>query len=599
MPANKILPDSPALIACLCVFLASFGIFWYSPVHQLSDSNYSMLLSQSLLDHRSFLLDEYAVPRLAPEYHDHTWKNGYIHQIELVNKHLYYYMPPGSSVLSVPFVAVMNAFGVSAVNPDGTYNAAGEVKIETCLAALLMGMLSVTFFLMCRLMLPLRWSLVVTFGGSLGTQVWSTASRALWADTWGMLLVGIAVYMLLSQEAGEFRIRPILLATLLSWAYFVRPTNAVPILAISVYIVLFFRKIFFAYAVTGASWFLGFVFYSWSHFRLILPHYFMVSRLSFGSFPVAVAGNLISPSRGLLIYVPVLLFLVYLLIRYWKQMIHRRLVLLALSVSGGFLIVISGFEPWWAGASFGSRYTAPLVSWFVLLAVIVINAMLRDVQSTQAGSLRSGKIQYVVGGLLLMLSVGINAVGAVSETAWWWNSLGNIDHDANKVWDWRYPQLLAPFIHPPLPAEFPLAHGRLDFSSPESERFLWYGWSGPEAGFRWTDGREAAILFATDPIADVVFQMRLTPFLIAGQHEKQRVEIDLNGRRLEAMELRYGSPELYKLELAGSLLTQRNVLTFRLPDAASPEQFKVNADPRQLAIAVHWISFEPRNKKES
>ena len=44
------------------------------------------------------------------------------YQLELVNGRLYYHLPPGTSILSIPFVAVMNAFGVSAANPDRTHN---------------------------------------------------------------------------------------------------------------------------------------------------------------------------------------------------------------------------------------------------------------------------------------------------------------------------------------------------------------------------------------------------------------------------------------------------------------------------------------------
>src|SRR5687767_4915442 len=133
------------------VFVLTLLIFWFSPVQQITDSHYSMLLSESLLYHRSFRLDGYNLPRLAPAYHDHTWKNGNIPQIELVDNHLYLYRPPGSSLLSIPYVALMNVFGISAADSDGTYNPRGEMQIETSLAALLMSSLAVVFLLMSRL----------------------------------------------------------------------------------------------------------------------------------------------------------------------------------------------------------------------------------------------------------------------------------------------------------------------------------------------------------------------------------------------------------------------------------------------------------------
>src|SRR5207245_624029 len=155
----------------------------------------------------------YNIPRLAPRYHDNTFKNGEIYQLEIVGPHLYYYFPPGSSLLSLPYVALMNAFGVSAAKPDATYNPEGEETIETSLAAILMAALSFIVFLTARLALPRSWSAIVALGGSFATQIWSTASRALWSDTWAILLLAIVVWMLLAQETNRHKLNPILLAT--------------------------------------------------------------------------------------------------------------------------------------------------------------------------------------------------------------------------------------------------------------------------------------------------------------------------------------------------------------------------------------------------
>ncbi len=594
MRLSDILRDDAGALACGLVFVFTLAIFWFSPVHQITDSNYSMLLSQSLINHHSFVLDSYNIPRLAPEYHDHTWKNGHIHQIELVAGQLYYYMPPGSSVLSVPYVALLNSFGVSAVNADGSYNPEGEMKIETSLAALLMAALAVFFFFTSRLMLPTSWSGILALGGALGTQVWSTASRALWADTWGMLLLGIVVYMLLAHEVGRRRINPIVLATLLSWMYFVRPTYAVPILAITAYLFIFHRNLLWRFLGTSALWLLGFIVYSWSHFRAPLPHYFMLKRLSFGSFWVAMAGNLVSPSRGLFVYVPLLFFVAYILIRYWRHVRLHNLVYLSLTVIAGSLVVVSGFEPWWAGASFGPRYTAPLAPWFVLLAILGVNAMLESNQEQQlAGSRSSLRSQLILGGLLLGSSVLTNAVGAISNDAWMWNTIGNIDSDSAKVWDLGYPQLLAPILNLPLPGQFPLAEDQIDFASPDSGRFLWYGWSGPESEIRWSDGKTAAILFDLPRLEETILEIKLAPFVVAGKHSEQDVAIELNGETIKNLQLRDTTAATYQMVLPARLLTHRNILLLDLPDAASPKSFAINTDARRLAVAVYWIRFRP------
>src|SRR4030095_10137421 len=133
-------------LAVVGIFVITFVVFWLSPSRQVTDSNDSMVLSESLLHHRSFNLDAYKIPRLEPKWHDNNFKNGEMYQIELIGPHLYYYLPPGSSLLSLPYVAGMNLCGVSAANADGSYSPEGETRIEAGLAALLMAALSCILF---------------------------------------------------------------------------------------------------------------------------------------------------------------------------------------------------------------------------------------------------------------------------------------------------------------------------------------------------------------------------------------------------------------------------------------------------------------------
>jgi hypothetical protein len=431
------------------VFLLVLSIFLVSRVHQLADSNYSMLLSQSLIHHRSFTLDRYKIPRLHPTHQLFHVSNGSIYQLELFENHIYYFWPPGSSVLSVPFVALMNASGVSAANADGSYNPDGEVIIQARLAALLMAGLASLFYFSSRLLLPPGWSLLLSLGAVLGTQIWSTASRALWSDTWGIFLLGFVVLSLIAQELRIYRLRPALLATLLAWTYFVRPTFAVPIVAITIYIGMYHRRLFIPYVLVGASWFAAFAAYSWYHFGQILPNYYFVYQ-HFGSTPVSLAllGNLISPSRGLLVFVPVLFFVSYLLLRYWEALPLRRLVVLSLVIVSIHLIVVSSHSPWYGGHCYGPRYSTGIVPWFYLLAASGLQARrFANKQTSRWQSLRR-RLEASIGALLLLLSVTINALGATSHATWLWNSRPvNVDQDPDRVWDWKHPQFLATWDH--------------------------------------------------------------------------------------------------------------------------------------------------------
>ncbi len=583
-------------VAAVVIFLATLIIFLLSPVHQITDSNYSIYLSDCLLHNRTFALDACGVPILEPKPLNDYITNGGIYQLEIQRGRVYYFFPVGSSVLSVPYVAVARAFGVSPRNADGSFNVQGEMAIQLGLAALLMALLASLFFFISRLELNTTWSLIMALGASLGTQVWSTASRGLWSHTWSVLLTGAIVYLLVSAETKARKPNPILLATLLSWTYFVRPTNSILVLAVSIFVFLRYRSLLLPYVVTGAAWLVFFFIYAWHNFGELFPRYYRASRLLFDVFPTALRGNLISPSRGLLVFVPTLLFVAFLLSRYWSYRPLKELTWLALSVVAATLIVISGFAHWWGGASFGPRFSTDAVPWMLLLAIIGVRAMLnwREQHRTRTAA---WAFQLVCGAVLLAASVFINARGALAVDTWRWNP-GDVSQLGNKLWDWRQPQFLAGLIPPPLDHDYapiPISK-RIDFRKPdESDKYLWYGWSNAEETFRWTEGKEATLVFAIDRNDDLVLKMRVVPFVREGLLNQQRVIVELNETPIDSLVFNRNLEAEIAITLPGKLLRDRNVLKFKMPDARSPELLKISTDQRLLGFAVYWIELQPSN----
>ena len=577
-------------IVVLAIFILTFLVFWFSPIRQLTDSNYSMLLSESILHHRSFTLDGYRIPRLKPTWHDNTFKNGENYQLEIVGPHLYYYLPPGSSLLSLPYVALMNAFGVSAANPDGSYNPEGEERIEIGLAAVLMALLTSIVFLTSRLYLSPAWSLSIAAGTAFGTQIWSTASRALWSDTWAVFLLVICVYMLLADATGKRKLNPFVLSTLLAWTYFVRPTNAISIAGIAVYVFIQRRDQFLKFALMGLAWFALFVSYSWFHFHQLLPKYFSPGRLSFGSFATAFAGNLISPSRGLFVFVPVLLFIMYLAITN-RTLFRNKLAFIALPVILLHLIAVAGFVPWNGGFCYGPRYTTGLIPWFVLLTIVAIREYLNAERFSNVGR----KLTFAAGAVLLTLSIVINARGATSYEAWMWNVWpDNVDKVPQKIWDWRRPQFVAGLVPPPTSNPLPVLRNRVQFGVEAADPFAWYGWSQGEQSFRWSDGKEAAIVFAADQTKDANLLIRLGAFIDKNRTLEQHLSLVLNDSLLLTTVLTEEPAREFVFPIDRRLLRQQNSLIFQLPDAASPRSLGISSDRRRLAVRVEWLELSPR-----
>ena len=240
-PTSKQIVPRREVVVCGLIFLACFLLFRHAPMQQTGgDDRYSLLLAENLLRHRDFALERYGLP--TPDY-----------RIEDVGEHRYYGFPPGTSVLSVPYVALMHLRGKSALR-GGAYDLEGEMGLESRLAALLMAAFAVTVFLTSRLLLPVAWSVAVTVASALGTQVFSSISRALWSDTWGVFLVGLAVFMLLRSAVRRRPPNLPLLATIEVWAYVVRPTNSLALVGTAVYLLVTMRRAAWPFLVAAGAW---------------------------------------------------------------------------------------------------------------------------------------------------------------------------------------------------------------------------------------------------------------------------------------------------------------------------------------------------------
>lgn len=426
----------------IIVFLFSLAVFLAAPVIEVSDSRYAALLSECFWRHRTAELDEYyKVPVPGPSGDAGRPDEANKYQLVKARGHVTYFFPHATSMLSIPLVAAMNAVGVSAATPDGRLNLAGEIRIGRAVASVLMAGLTCVFFAMAVMMLPVSWSVVVALGASLGSQILSTASRGLWSHDWEIFLYGLIAHSILSAEHRGARIRAVWLGTLVAWIYFVRPTGVVAIFAVSVYVWWVHRTEFIAYAAILTGWLAAFVGYWWSVFGMILPPYFMAARMQFQNFAVGLAGNLISPSRGLFVMVPTTLFVLYLVVRYRKHLAHRQLAVLALAQIAGLEIVISNFY-WSPGFCYGPRYFTDAIPWFVLLAILGLDAM------RHAQDAARHRMEIAAAIFLLAVSVAMNARGAWSYEALNWSRSDYAGH-LPSIFDWRYPQFMAGLIAPP------------------------------------------------------------------------------------------------------------------------------------------------------
>jgi hypothetical protein len=147
--------------------------------------------------------------------------------------------------------------------------------------------------------------------------------------------------------------------------------------------------------------------------------------------------------------------------------------------------------------------------------------------------------------------------------------------------------------------EAPLyALGRgIDFRAPESDKYLWYGWSGAEECCRWSSAGRAAIIFSLDEEErpDTLL-LKIGPFLAPGRLDWQRVDVSLNGQPLASMELTEREAKIHSIRIPEGALRDRNVLAFVLRDATSPASLGLSDDARRLGINLEWLELARAEK---
>ena len=278
------------------VFLPVFVAYTLERNYQYGDSYWSTYTAMSIIREGNTDLDEYS-----DAVHG---KDNY--GVLTLNNHIYSGFPIGASIIALPPLFLANALD----NDYHTYftdNFSVVVATEEAIAAFIVAMTAVVIFLIGELFLKKRYALVLVFIFSFCTSAWSTASRSLWQHGPSMLCLAIALYLLLlarnKPKLVQFAALP------LAFSYVVRPTNSISILFLALYVLIEYRKYFLRFVFWSLPVAVPFIIFNYSLYGAPLSSYYSISRLFTNpNFFEALAGNLVSPARGILFFSPVLLF---------------------------------------------------------------------------------------------------------------------------------------------------------------------------------------------------------------------------------------------------------------------------------------------------
>ena len=246
-------------------------------------------------------------------------------------------------------------------------------------------------------------------------------------------MLSVALYALLKAKNNTYWLFAAGLA--LGYSYFARPTNSLAIIFFSLYVLINHWRKITIYIAGLLIVLIPFGLFNYHLYHHLISPYYEPAQLNVGGnsfLGEALAANLVSPSRGLFVFSPVLIFSVagiIILVRERRfTLLDGALVLIILS----HYYIISSISTPYAGWSFGPRYFTDMIPFFIYFLVFFMQYL---------SEMKTGALKYLFGVLFLLTtsaSFFIHYKGATHpDTFFKWNGEPDITDHPEKYWDWH------------------------------------------------------------------------------------------------------------------------------------------------------------------
>jgi hypothetical protein len=373
-------------------------------------------LPWSLLRQHNFDLDEFPSLYGAEARRVYPVLDGVPYFLRYRDGHYLSFYSPGPAVLALPIYAVPLLAGVS---PE-VWGSALEKLAAAAIAAL-----SVVFLLWALRPLTGRgWALTIAAVYAFGTSTWSVSSQALWQHGPSQLFLALALFCLVKAMKDE-RFLPYA-GFALSAATVMRATDLAIALAVAGYVLYCRRHLLLRFALWALLPLAGLLVYNLAYFgspagaagNTNAPVWAFFTQIPLLE---GLWGTLLSPSRGLFVYSPVLLFAVGGLA--WVGL-RGPAVLTSLAVGMvAVVLVVAKWFLWWGGHSWGPRLLADITPILCLFLSPVTRWLDRH---------RLVKAVFV---LLAAVSVAAHGLGAFFYDGRW-EVVVDIAHSDAPLWSW-------------------------------------------------------------------------------------------------------------------------------------------------------------------
>ena len=344
--------------------------------------------------------------------------------VQRINGHIVSAYPPWAGVLALPVYLLPVLGGLSAPSP--------WIHDLEKLSATLITALSVVL-LLCTLRRltneKIACSIAIIY--AFGTSSFSSSSQALWQHGPSQLFLTLTLYWLV-KGLDESRFSAYA-GLALGSGIICRPSNAFIALPIAAYVFMKRRDQFVGFLLPTLLPLLWFMAYNMhyngspvstgfavgiidpSRLRNLAAHLFKTP------FHEGLAGILVSPSRGLFIYSPILLFAFVGIVMVWR---NSKLVLLKyLSLAPLPTILLTAkWINWWGGGSYGPRLLVDITPFLCLY-------LYSPFERAQSRPL----LKYAIA-CLIALSIGLHALRVFGGGDW--NGHPFVDWHPERLWSW-------------------------------------------------------------------------------------------------------------------------------------------------------------------
>lgn len=345
------------------------------------------------------------------------------------------FYPMGASLYALPIYFLSELLGFS---PLEHIDALEKVSASSAVA-----LSAVFLFLSLSMLTEEGWAYLITFIYAFCTSSWSVSSQGLWQHGPSQLSLAASLFFLLKGKGNPRYLIPA--GATVAFSLFCRPTNGIALFFILIYFVVFKREDLPYFLLLSVPLLLLLFLYNYTHYgNLVGGYHGLVTHPYFwrGSFLKTLLALLISPSRGLFFYSPIMVFSCIGGIFLIKGAKDNPLFLCLSVIPLGYLLVFSHYTVWWGGGSFGPRLLSDPLPFFSFMLVPIVERP------------RWKRIFKVSLFFLIPYSLFVHFLGAFSHLPHAWNE--TMEMNENTLWSLKNGPIVwsvAAFLSRGLPSE--------------------------------------------------------------------------------------------------------------------------------------------------